>query len=637
MVRLDRRALCSRGLALLATVGGRIYSLSGRLLVIPASRTVTGGAADFSYFIAPTYKLTFTAAPSAGGASATLAGSFSGPTGSSYALTFPDGETRTGTLTNGSNRVTWTPALEANQSSANITVGGVDTNPGTLSRPWSIASLANPLWPTTLAPWKANNARMAGQRIGVIGDQGPYADVFTSIGSPRLVGFYYQPLLTAPFGTSANPTIIASCSSSGSASGPHLPGTVAANFSSGCNDSNNGGAPNTGSALFGVSGTKGGQGFVQISGFEYSGGNNAFFHAHYPAPGRWAGIQVSNCYFHGLAHNNSAGGNPAIISYRGVSGDYSNTNTDSFVSNCYATNCINMASDTQHAWLLYQSWGSDHTSCKYSAIVCTTTPNDLMGLCSNKNTGQYGNRCYNCYIDLRNRQFPSGTPVMTFNHTSDDDNNNYGEGPIYDYTVQNCIFLLNSAGQSGWFSGDGGVNQPYNVRERKHFRFNTCVYPSSQADGIRTFGTANTLEAVGNIFNANCSGIYVASIGCTVNSPALIDQNYYSTHFANSTTPAGATGPDTKYATLAAWRAFLATVPGITGGNDGASIQGNPTFAGGFKYAKAWALSAKDPGHNAATTNGLAGGTRCDMGAYGGTDIDSGGPVTQIGPSWLQS
>jgi hypothetical protein len=497
-----------------------------------------------------------------------------------------------------------------------ISPTGSDTNPGTLASPWSIKSLIAPLFGTSTAI-AANRAKMVGNKIGVIGDQGSYTGIYATCGSPSMAGSYATPLLLVPEGSAGNPTLVQSCTTGGSAAGPHIAGTTAAVLSGGLTDANNSGT-NTGSALIGHAGTTG---YVTIRGLEITSCNSFGIGMGSWSTSKTPGLIADSNYVHGM-NGNGNNVNPTGITFRGAG-------AGSQISNNFVTTCVDNSGINRFSAI--EIWQSTGVKIKYNSVVSTGLSGELSAGIFIKNFGQYGNSVYNNYVDL-------SLSVINGNRIFATDEDNSGPSPPYSYTVANNIFV-SSQNSVNVGAGAAGVNSAA-VAELQNYANNTLVGGSTV---LYRLGTALTLSAYNNIFtglNAGGYGYYLISNS----APKLLDYNSFGTGtFSASFEPDGvdsSTG-HVSYSSLAAWQAQIATNQSACVGKEAHSTQHTPGFTNVGTYAKKYQLTAGDAisatGTNPGRIGGVIAGAATDMGAWGGLDTDSGGAIAQIGASWLQS
>ena len=222
-----------------------------------------------------------------------------------------------------------------------ISTTGNDTNPGTLAAPWAL---------TSFNVSHANNAKMAGKRIGIIA--GNYS-ITTSAFSTANANEYN--LLSIPAGTAANPTYVASCDTSGNYSARAATLTW------------QGGATNNG--IIGCAPVEGGQdgslsSYITIDGLRISGNgslapngvggghlvmfNNTLASRSSSLEANIRGIIVQNCELYNInpqGSNGYLGGNYGLVFFVGTIGAVCQNNLihDVLYSGTYLTDADHQA------------------------------------------------------------------------------------------------------------------------------------------------------------------------------------------------------------------------------------------------------------------------------------------------------
>lgn len=246
-----------------------------------------------------------------------------------------------------------------------ISTTGSDSNAGSLSSPWAITSLkAN----------NANNAKIAGKRVGLL--PGTYNIGGMESGSNP--GNYSYSVLSPPFGSSGSPTYIGSSDSSGN----YSPRTATIKWTD-----SGGGIANCNGGLIGPeyvpSNYSGTPGYITIDGLIIDCGNSSGGHAvqvmsDYGNGGMYettavtapVGIIIQNCEIRNIAATD-VGNNDALVFFRGCNGG--------IVQNCYLHD-ISKPSQSDHAHAI-EEYGSQNCQYIYNTVVRCTGGIESKGGC----------------------------------------------------------------------------------------------------------------------------------------------------------------------------------------------------------------------------------------------------------------
>lgn len=486
------------------------------------------------------------------------------------------------------------------------------TNTGSLSHPWSLNAL------------NTQGSTYAGKNVGIIGDQGTYdclsiyiaANGGSTLGSSNTSGTN-SPAFNIAGGSSGSPTYVASCNSSGVYS-PRIAildcGSTSLSQSATVNP---GGNPPIGCYPSTV-------GYVTIDGFVIQNNYYRYLHCGYdggvqsPSP-RCPGIIIQNCYFTGTLYNEITAENPTFITLYDCSG--------AIVQNNLADASVD---DTTSRTSCIEQWGSVNSIIQYNTLTPASAAATAGIFIKNENNNNNTIR-YN-YIDLT----PAGTNASGGICIDDDAPNSLVTTSV-DYVYNNIVISdlpvfwsainvdswPNYTHQEQWYNntlvGDPGTSNglfwcrfaaPGNITF-----YNNILYATSDTGGFRGMLNSNDGSSAGT------------------GSFSLIDYNLYSplnngmsAYAANGNIPAA----PTLVTSLSSWQAQLPT--GATG-RDAHSTTTAPTFVGGSPTypAQYYELSSGSAGKGAGSSNGQTSGTAIDMGAWGGTDVNTGLPIAQIG------
>jgi hypothetical protein len=284
------------------------------------------------------------------------------------------------------------------------------------------------------------------------------------------------------------------------------------------------------------------------------------------------------------------------------------------------------------------------------------------------------NTIYDCNNAIYEKYFPNGNHTWRYNYF--EGNGQYpqncvhgGSGGMVNGDVQSIYNNIMLAPQTGIMDASlggapaEGSAQGGGSQQSLSFHNNPCLFKGA-ASGGNVVGSGITYPAIGsqsplaipatvtqynNVFyNISANIQYLGVWTYPTGSISLSDYNLVGTLAGSSNTlgmsPLSSLLAGTLY-TLANWRSNF--------GFDAHSAALNPTFvtptyidttysnpsgyAQGFNPA-GWKLtggtagsaSGSNPGH----VGGVSGGAAIDMGAWGGTDVNTGNPVAQLGATW---
>lgn len=449
---------------------------------------------------------------------------------------------------------------------------GSDSNPGTLAAPWAITSLS-------MLTWNANNRanwnKLNGTGVSVGFLPGTY-DVSSMVGSQESNG-----CLQFPGGTSTTPNYFASCNSSGAYSA--LSATFDMKGASGLFGGKNGSEgpliAHTGSGP--PSGDPYATGNIIIDGLVLTGwsykGIRVGGLSSADGPQITGPVTIQNCEFTGGGHNPGDGLDNAVACWMDGLTNWTVSN------NLFLNNAPWAAGSNDHL----------------NAIG--------VGYCQN------GTIQYNTVINAGNiygKSFGSGTTG-----TGD-------EGNILQYNYQDTsMYTIECYGLQD-FSGYPAPG----LTQTTIFRNNIVL---ATLNGISAYsatsnwphGFTTPVEAYNNTL-VMTGGSYAIQIGVS-NSSSTTVYNNISTGTVSLVEQSGGAVAILDY--------NLADKSVSGGGSN--NITGTPTFVGGTPAlpAQAYQLATGSLGKGAGRVGGVASGAAIDMGAWGGTDVNTGQPISQIG------
>ncbi|HUJ52608.1 MAG TPA: right-handed parallel beta-helix repeat-containing protein [Steroidobacteraceae bacterium] len=471
-----------------------------------------------------------------------------------------------------------------------ISTTGSDSNAGTLAAPWAI---------TSLLAGNANQAKMAGKRVGVIA--GTY-EVMTLTGISSYPGSYSQAYLLVRGGSSAAPTVLASCNASGTyAPVGNSSGAWAVLDGQGTSSNNSQGQP-----LIGGIGS--GYAYLTIDGFEII---NAYYHpiaVGYETGGystistRNAGISIQNNYIHTFT-NSLGGANATGITLYATTG--------AVIQNNYITGI----SDTSNRATGIECWNTDNVMIQYNTLISTS--NQQVGGIFIKNEGNYQNTVRFNHVDLT----ASGTSVSgsggicidlsgtSSNITSVYNNVVISDNPVFSYAIS----------VDGW---------PNSVENQLWYNNTFVGIPGSSGVFFVRYGASATITHYNNIYAVHSVGFRgtfntSGAGGGGTCALALSDYNCFQT-VSLGLTANGTNNTPTLYTSLSTWTSALATA---TVGKDAHSLAANPLFVATGSGPLYYQLAVGSPCSGKGSTTGTSSGSTTDMGAWGNG-------ATQIGSSF---
>jgi hypothetical protein len=488
------------------------------------------------------------------------------------------------------------------------------TNTGSLSHPWSLNAL------------NTQGSTYAGKSVGIIGDQGTYdclsiyiaANGGSTLGSSNTSGAN-SPAFNIANGTSGSPTYVGSCNSSGYYSARLAVLDGGSTSLSQSATVNPGGNPQIGAFPSAA--------YVTIDGLVLQ--NNYYRYIHCgantsvdsPTP-RSLGITIQNCWLggSGTLYNEITEENPTYITLYSCD--------TALIQNNLMNGTVD---DTTSRTTGFEQWSSVNSIIQYNTIQPPSAA--VSGGVYIKNDSNNNNTIRYNYIDLT----AAGAGSSAAGIVIDDDAPNTWASSSTDYIYNNIVIADNPV---FWYAID--VDSWPNYTHDEVWYNNTFLGVPTSTGGafwVR-FGAPGTLTFYNNILYASSQsdfrGMINSNDGSTTGtgSFALIDYNMYSP-VANGMSSYAADGnipgaPGTLSGTLSGWESQL---PSAATGKEAHSLAAAPTFVGGSPTypAQYYQLTSGSSGKGAGSSNGQTSGTAIDMGAWGGTDINTGDPVAQIG------
>jgi hypothetical protein len=475
------------------------------------------------------------------------------------------------------------------------------TNTGALSHPWSLNAL------------NTQGSTYAGKSVGIIGDQGTYDCLSIYIAAnggstmgPTSTEATHQAAFAPANGTSGSPTYVGSCNSSGYYS------ARLATLDGGCTSLSQAVTVNPGqNAMLGGLGTgvSDSPAYVTIDGLVFQNAFSAMVYFGYEAttdsPPYSDGITVQNCHFTGTIYNSSESAyvdnNPTLLTLFACSGAVIQNNLfDAIVD------------DPQNRTSAFETWSSTGTLFQYNTINFSSS-GAVPWFVKNTDNSDVTFR-YN-YIYAPS---PSGADGW------DLDGGSSATSYFYNNVVVTGDFAFNTPGEAVTSSS---------LTENKQIFNNTFVALNGTWPSLAYYqqSAAGTTTSFNNIIArtgaAGEYGDYTAQNGSFV----LTDYNLFPStpslglvaNVANQSAP-------TLYTSIST---FAAQLPSGCIGKEAHSILGAPTFVGGSPTypAQYYQLASGSLGKGTGSSNGQTSGTAIDMGAWGGTDVNTGQPIAQIG------
>ena len=486
-----------------------------------------------------------------------------------------------------------------------ISTTGSDSNPGTLASPWALTAI-NTHWST-----------YAGKRVGIIA--GTYDCLALNGGSYTVnANDYERAAFEIQGGTSGSPTYIGSCDTSGNYS------QLAAILNGNSNYATN----NTyGMAIIGHNGISGqSMGYVTIDGLQVLNSTLQAINA-----GRalgigldnLPGIVVKNCYVDTCVFGNQGGDNPAGILLQNLTGG--------LIQNNYVTGVSYVGFQRASGIQVYWSTG---TVMEYNTVV--GVDDTMVNGVSYKDTSQSNNTQRYNFVSMP-VALGSGTNA---NPIGTDEDGGY-------LHVYNNLAIA----QGGAVPYVGGSPSPDPPTYTQNWYNNTIVGISAGAweNGVWRSGTAQTLSFYNNVLQrtAGASGSR-GDLSMSLTAGNVVDYNLYPSNSPEfSLTTGGGTFPTIShtYTSLSTWQSGIAANnPSCIGQEAHSTTAQDSTFYGGSTAIfvggsatspSSYKITAGAPGSasgsHPGSSNGQTSGTAIDMGCWGGTDVNTGLPIAQIG------
>ena len=519
-----------------------------------------------------------------------------------------------------------------------ISPTGSDSNLGTLASPWAITSLVR----NAVNSYNvANRAALAGKRVGLL--PGTYAvynlwitgvtnlsgNLATASSSSYGTYSYTNPVLALPDGTSTSArTFVGASDSSGYQTIGSHPASI------------------THAITASPSGTPGGG----LPGY-YSGGLSSQSIAiigHDPRD------SVGHNQIYGIAISDSTN---LVVSFYGSA---SNTSQSGAITDCWLTNCLvyncggNEGNNTGAVWFGGGASNSGVQNCIIhdcqipwppATIGAIGTQHNCAGIFSEasiNNLYEY-NTVYNCNCAIYDKNQGNGGNTIRYNYLEVNGWNPYDcmndcAGGYSGSTekVYNNIFVLAplTSNERSFYLGictDGpGANPLQNLQ----FYNNTCyVLSGGGAQVILTYQSpgSGSVTNYNNIFVSAAPGFYdTLNFNSTAGAIALSNYNAFiggcggGNYFGLGTNGA----PATNYS-FTSWKALGYDVNSFVQ----ASESGVFSSPGGAQNPTGYQLASGSPCLGAGRVGGTSGGAAIDQGAWGGTDVNTGMAIAQIGSS----
>jgi hypothetical protein len=370
-----------------------------------------------------------------------------------------------------------------------ISPTGSDANAGTLTQPWALSSLINPDASQHTSQIAANQAKMAGKRIGLIaGTYNGLNYVANQYNAAAYGQAFSTPVFVVPPGSASASTYVASCDTNGNYS------PRAAIIDGGMTNTNNPGLQ----PLFGTRLEAGCQ-YITIDGLEIRNANDRLvslgFDTAHTSPGGAPGVIVQNCYIHGVVSTDTGSNSSGITCYR--------LDVGSLIHNNYVTSIVNSSSRNSGIEL----WGCIHTIVEYNTVVMSNAGASPIYI---KNSNNYSITIRYNYVDTSQAPSLGGSGAVAWDLNGSSANTSYCYNNIIISTYPfGCNIMLNNQNTS-----DGQV-----------FYNNTFIgTPDFQTVGVEAFGAANTLTFYNNILAGSVGGGR-GEVDFNANSPVLVDYN----------------------------------------------------------------------------------------------------------------
>lgn len=474
----------------------------------------------------------------------------------------------------------WTRRAQAQTATATfdyyIATNGSDSNPGTLAQPWAITSLNR---------GNSNNSKMAGKRTGML--PGTY-----SIYSMWNSGAYgwENPVLSLPSGSTGSRTFVGASDSSGH----QTVGGV--NITASPSGKPGGGYPGTSSSSIAMIGKD----------YRDSGGH---------------------CQIDGLVLSDSTN---LIVSYY--------TGTDMWVTNCHVYNCWgNEGNNTGAIWFGGTATNGGVQNCLIHdvTIAGSGTLHNCAGIFSEAAIGnlyEY-NTIYNCNCGIYDKNEGDGGHTYRYNYIEVNGSNPFNclmdcaGGPAGSTSkVYNNIFVIAPSTSNERFFWQGMcTNGPgANPTQAMQFYNNTCYTLSGggvQGGVVYQSPAAGSVTHYNNIYVSAATGYYdIISFNTVSSAIAVSDYNAYIGG-CGASLGRGTNGTPSSNFSLANWQSSFSQ---DTHSLSQASESGVFQSPGGAQNPSGYQLASGSP----CKSTGRSG---VDMGAWGGTDVNSGRAISRIG------
>lgn len=520
----------------------------------------------------------------------------------------------------------WTRRAHAQTAAAPfdyyISTNGSDSNPGTLAAPWAITSLTRT---------SSNRSKIAGARIGLLpGTYAIYSLWSTGLAGSNSTGTYAynSPVLALPSGTSGKRTFLGASDSSGNQTIGSNPGSTTHAITASPSGRPGGGLPGTYSG--GMSSQS-----IAIAGFDCRDSNSANTAGHVQIDG--IAISDSTNLIVSFYGNASAGGSSGRI-------------TDCWLTNCHIYNCGgNEGNNTGAVWF---GGGADNGGVQNCIIHDCQIPwppttgsgtlHNCAGIFSEASLNELYeyNTIYNCNCGIYDKNYENGGNTYRYNYIEVNGIAPYNcmidcaGGPAGSTArVYNNIFVIAPSTTNERFIWQGMcTNGPGNNPDQAmQFYNNTCYVLSGGGfqSGV-TYQSAGTgsVKHYNNIYVSAAPGYYdTVSFNSASSAVAISDYNAYIGGCGADLGRGTDSAPSANYA-LANWQSSFSL---DTHSIAQASESGVFTSPGGAQNPSGYKLASGSVCKSAGRSGGTASGAIVDMGAWGGTDVNTGGAITRIG------
>lgn len=465
-----------------------------------------------------------------------------------------------------------------------ISTTGSDSNAGTLAQPWAITSLNRT---------NGNNSKMKGKRVGML--PGKYA--IYSMWNSGAYG-WQTPVLNLPSGSAGARTFLGASD----ASGNQTIGGV--NITASLTGIPGGTVPGTSSSS------------IAMIGKDYRDTDGG------------------HCQIDGLVLSDCTN---LIVSYY--------TGTDMWVTNCHVYNCWgDEGNNTGAIWFGGGATNGGVQNCLIHdvTIAGSGTLHNCAGIFTEDTIGnlyEY-NTIYNCNCGIYDKNQNDGGHTYRYNYIEVNGLNPFNclmdcaGGPAGTTSkVYNNVFVIAPGANTerSFWQGICTNGPGANPTQAMQFYNNTCfvlngggvemgvTYQSSGAGSVTHYN---------NIYVAAAPGFYdTVNFNTSSSAIAISDYNAYiggcGDHMGRGTNGA----PSSNY-TLANWQSSFSL---DTHSFNQASASGVFQSPGGAQNPGGYQLASGSPCKSTGRSGGTAGGAAVDMGAWGGTDVNTGGAISRIG------